>query len=159
LAKQAYVYGAALFDFAIFDDAPVPLMEVHMIYFVQKLTPVGLRMQYHAYYLVQRDCDQIVFEFPAMRFYGPCKLYSSLCVRGKAGYALVKGFNTIQDQYVWNGEAHCLELRNRGGIFAVGVTAHGVGDALIKGSWFRNIRAEFGCLHPEGGTVTQNLFQ
>lgn len=153
------MYGAALFDFAIFDDAPVPLMEVHMIYFVQKLTPVGLRMQYHAYYLVQRDCDQIVFEFPAMRFYGPCKLYSSLCVRGKAGYALVKGFNTIQDQYVWNGEAHCLELRNRGGIFAVGVTAHGVGDALIKGSWFRNIRAEFGCLHPEGGTVTQNLFQ
>ena len=76
----------------------------------------------------------------------------------------VKGLNAFQGQYVWNGEAYCLELRNRFGISAFGVTAHGAGDALIKGSWFHDIRAEFGCLYPEGGTVTfpdmtQNLFQ
>lgn len=166
LAKRDGIYCTDIFDFAIFDEADdfASFMEEHIIYFVQKPKPCNPGYQYHGNCMVQRYRDQIMFEFPKMRLYGRCELYASLRVYGDQGYALVTGLNAFHGQYVWNGEVYCTELRNRFGICAFGVIAHGVGDAFIQGIWFHHIRAEFGCLYPEGGTVTfpdmtQNLFQ
>ena len=165
LARQANVYCADIFDFDMFNDASeiVEMTDKDIIYFVQKPTTIPLYgFKYNKNCLVRRDGGEIAFLFPGMRLYGGNKLFTSLRAYHDEGHAIVTGLRAFTGQYIWNGEVVCTEIHNTYCMIARNVLPHGQGDACVNGTWYYNVRAEFGCLYREGQAVvfpdmTQNL--